>query len=139
MMKIYLTRTLRSDIAGRAGKAGLARKAILVLWAGLLSNLALTATTANAITENKEAYKLYAYVKLINAKEFICLNALWTKESQWSSTARNKSSSAYGIPQLLKMKEKDPYKQIDLGLKYINNRYGTPCNAWAFFKVKGYY
>jgi len=138
-MQMDLTHTLRSDIAGRAGKAGLARKAILVLWAGLLSNLALTATTANAITENKEAYKLYAYVKLINSKEFICLNALWTKESQWSSTARNKSSSAYGIPQLLKMKEKDPYKQIDLGIKYINNRYGTMCNAWAFFKVKGYY
>ena len=138
-MRINLTRTLRSDIAGRAGKAGLARKAILVLWAGLLSSATLTATPVMAITENKEAYKLYAYVKLINAKEFICLNALWTKESQWSSTARNKRSSAMGIPQLLKMKEKDPYKQIDLGLKYIDNRYGTPCNAWAFFKVKGYY
>jgi len=138
-MRIYLTRALRSDIAGRAGKAGLARKAILVLWAGLLSSATLTATPVMAITENKEAYKLYAYVKLINAKEFICLNALWTKESQWSSTARNKSSSAYGIPQLLKMKEKDPYKQIDLGLKYITTRYSTPCNAWAFFKVKGYY
>ena len=138
-MHKYLTRRLRFDIAGRAGKAGVARKAILVLWAGLLSNLALTATTANAITENKEAYKLYAYVKLFNSKEFICLNALWTKESQWSSTARNKKSTAAGIPQLLKLTEKDPYKQIDLGLKYISNRYGTPCNAWAFFKVKGYY
>ena len=138
-MHMNLTRLLRSDIAGRAGKAGVARKAILVLWAGLLSNLALTATTANAITENKEAYKLYAYVKLINAKEFICLNALWTKESQWSAVANNKKSTAYGIPQLLKLKEKDPYKQIDLGLKYISARYSTPCNAWAFFKLKGYY
>ena len=130
---------LRSDIAGRAGKAGLARKAILVLWAGLLSNLALTATIANATTENKEEYKLYTYVKLFNSKEFICVNALWTKESNWSSTSHNKSSSAYGIPQLLKLKEKDPYRQIDLGIKYINNRYGTMCNAWAFYKVKGYY
>jgi hypothetical protein len=138
-MHKYLTRRLRFDIAGRAGKAGLARKAILMLWAGLLSSATLTATTANAITENKEAYKLYAYVKLINAKEFICLNALWTKESQWSAVANNKKSTAYGIPQLLKLKEKDPYKQIDLGLKYISNRYGTSCNAWAFFKLKGYY
>ena len=138
-MQMNLTRALRSDIAGRAGKAGVARKAILVLWAGLLSSATLTATTANAITENKEAYKLYAYVKLINAKEFICLNALWTKESQWSAVANNKKSTAYGIPQLLKLKEKDPYKQIDLGLKYITARYSTPCNAWAFFKVKGYY
>ena len=134
-----LTNTIPSRIAGRAGTAGVARKALQMIWAGLLLNGIMPATTANAITENKEAYKLYAYVKLLNSKEFICLNALWTKESQWSSVARNKSSSAYGIPQLLKMKEKDPYKQIDLGLKYITTRYSTPCNAWAFFKVKGYY
>ena len=136
---MYLTKGVPSRIAGRAGKAGLARKAIQMIWASLLLNGLMPLTPAIATTENKEAYKLYAYVKLINAKEFICLNALWTKESQWSSTARNKKSSAMGIPQLLKMKEKDPYKQIDLGLKYIDNRYGTPCNAWAFFKVKGYY
>ena len=134
-----LTNALRSDIAGRAGTGRIARKAILVLWAGLLSNGIMPATTANAITENKEEYKLYTYVKLFNSKEFICVNALWTKESNWSSTSRNKSSSAYGIPQLLKLKEKDPYRQIDLGIKYINNRYGTMCNAWAFYKVKGYY
>ena len=138
-MQMDLTHTLRSDIAGRAGKAGLARKAILVLWAGLLSNLALTATTANAITENKEAYKLYAYVKLMDSKEFICLNALWTKESNWSSVAKNKKSSAMGIPQLLNMKEKDPFRQIDLGIAYAKKRYGTMCNSWAFFKLNGYY
>ena len=134
-----LTRLLRSDIAGRAGKAGIARKAILVLWAGLLLNAITPATTAYGLKENKEAYKLYAYTKLFNAKEFMCLNALWAKESQWSAVANNKKSTAYGIPQLLKLKEKDPYKQIDLGLKYISNRYGTSCNAWAFFKLKGYY
>jgi hypothetical protein len=134
-----LTRLLRSDIAGRAGKAGIARKAILVLWAGLLPNVTLTATTAYGLTENKEAYKLYAYTKLFNSKEFFCLNALWAKESQWSAIAKNKRSSAFGIPQLLKLKEKDPYKQIDLGLKYIASRYSTPCKAWAFFKLKGYY
>jgi hypothetical protein len=134
-----LTNAVPSRIAGRAGTAGVARKALQMIWAGLLLNGIMPATTANAITENKEAYKLYAYAKLFNSKEFICLNALWTKESQWSAVAKNKKSSAYGIPQLLKMKEKDPYKQIDLGLKYITTRYSTPCNAWAFFKVKGYY
>ena len=134
-----LTMLIPSRIAGRAGKAGIARKALQMIWAGLLLNGIMPATTANAITENKEPYKLYAYTKLFNSKEFICLNALWAKESQWSAIAKNKRSSAYGIPQLLKMKEKDPYKQIDLGLKYIAARYSTPCNAWAFFKLKGYY
>ena len=134
-----LTMLIPSRIAGRAGKAGIARKALQMIWAGLLLNGIMPATTAYAITENKEAYKLYAYVKLINAKEFMCLNALWAKESQWSAIAKNKRSSAFGIPQLLKMKEKDPYRQIDLGLKYISARYSTPCQAWAFFKLKGYY
>lgn len=138
-MQMNLTHAIPSCIAGRAGKAGVARKAIRMIWAGLLLNGLMPATTANAITENKEAYKLYTYVKLFDSKEFICVNALWTKESNWSSTAKNKNSSAMGIPQLLRMKEKDPYKQIDLGIKYINNRYGTMCNAWAFFKLKGYY
>ena len=136
---MYLTKGVPSRIAGRAGKAGLARKALQMIWAGLLLNGLMPVTPAIATTENKEAYKLYAYVKLINAKEFICLNALWTKESNWSATAKNKRSSAMGIPQLLNLKDKDPYNQIDLGLKYIDSRYGTPCNAWAFFKVKGYY
>ncbi len=138
-MRMSLTMLIPSCIAGRAGKAGLARKAIRMIWAGLLLNGILPATTANAITENKEAYKLYAYVKLMDSKEFICLNALWTKESQWSAVAKNKKSSAYGIPQLLKMKEKDPFRQIDLGIAYAQKRYGTMCNAWAFFKLKGYY
>lgn len=138
-MRMYLTSCVSSRIAGRAGKAVVARKAIQMIGAGLLLIGIMPATPAIATSENKEAYKLYAYVKLINAKEFICLNALWSKESNWSSTAHNKRSSAMGIPQLLNLKDKDPYNQIDLGLKYINSRYGTPCNAWAFFKVKGYY
>ncbi|MCX5690587.1 MAG: class I SAM-dependent methyltransferase [Planctomycetota bacterium] len=59
--------------------------------------------------------------------------------SHCAGYSNNKKSSAYGIPQLLNMKERDPYKQIDLGIKYINARYTTACNAYLFFKAKGYY
>ena len=134
-----LTNAVPSRIAGRAGKAGVARKALQMIGASLLLNGLMPLTPAIATTENKEAYKLYAYVKLMDSKEFICLNALWTKESNWSSVAKNKKSTAMGIPQLLNMKEKDPFRQIDLGIAYAKKRYGTMCNAWAFFKVKGYY
>ena len=134
-----LTNAVPSRIAGRAGKAGVARKALQMIGASLLLNGLMPLTPAIATTENKEAYKLYAYVKLMDSKEFICLNALWTKESNWSSVAKNKKSSAMGIPQLLNMKEKDPFRQIDLGIAYAKKRYSTMCNAWAFFKVKGYY
>lgn len=74
-----------------------------------------------------------------NFKEFYCVSDLWYKESRWSPTAKNAKSSAYGIPQLLKLKSKDPFYQIDKGLIYIKDRYSTACNALAFHNRKGYY
>ena len=113
------------------------RKAISSLGAVMLSGV--LCSNAIAATPVTEIYKTYAHIKLNNHKEYICLERLWTKESNWNSRSKNKKSSAMGIPQLLNMKERDPYKQIDLGLKYIDKRYTTACNAWAFFKAKGYY
>ena len=69
-----------------------------------------------------------------------CLDKLWTRESQWTTTAENTSSGAYGIPQSLpgdKMAsvaddwKTNPATQIRWGLGYIKGRYGTPCSAWA--------
>ena len=96
-------------------------------------------TTAIAYNPNVEAYKLYAHIKLLDDKQYRCLVVLWRMESQWSPTAKNKKSSAYGIPQLLKMTERNPYKQIDLGLKYIAKRYGNPCKALDHHKKVGHY
>ena len=99
-------------------------------------------TAVNAVTKypiEKDYYKLYSHNKLISAKQYLCLDALWTKESQWNPRANNKRSSAYGIPQLLKLKTNDPYKQIDAGLKYISYRYGNPCKALAYHLKTGHY
>lgn len=72
--------------------------------------------------------------------EWKALFALWDKESRWDYTADNPRSSAYGIPQLLNMDEKTPMaRQIDLGLKYIQTRYGTPTKALAFHNRHGWY
>jgi hypothetical protein len=87
-----------------------------------------------------DAYKIYAHIKIGSYKEFRCIEKLWTKESNWRPKAKNKLSTAYGIPQLLKLKETNPYKQIDLGLKYIDKRYkGSPCKALDHHKKKGWY
>jgi hypothetical protein len=99
-------------------------------------------TPAKADDPNKELYKLYAHMKLGNDKQYRCLVTLWRLESQWSPTAANKHSSAFGIPQLLKMKETNPYKQIDLGLKYINHHRlykGDVCKALDHHKKVGHY
>jgi hypothetical protein len=96
-------------------------------------------TPAKAYNPNVESYKLYAHMKLLDDKQYRCLVTLWRLESNWSPTAKNPKSSARGIPQLLKMTERNPYKQIDLGLKYIAYRYGNPCKALDHHKKVGHY
>jgi hypothetical protein len=82
--------------------------------------------------------KTYAKWQL-STKEFKCLNKLWYKESRWNHEADNPHSTAYGIPQLLKMTETNPLKQVDLGLKYIKHRYDNPCNALKFHIKRNWY
>jgi hypothetical protein len=75
-----------------------------------------------------------------NFEQFYCLDEIVYKESRWNYKAKNPKSSAYGLFQILKSKEKDPIKQIDNGLKYINARYdGCACTALAHHKAKGWY
>ena len=73
----------------------------------------------------------------VSGKEYSCLSKLWGKESAWNHKADNPHSTAYGIPQILGMKERDPIKQVDLGLKYIKHRHNTPCQAWKTWKRNG--
>ena len=133
-----LTGALASQLAGEPLRR-IARRRCLVL-VGVLCVMGIT--PANATDPNKELYKLYAHMKLGNDKQYRCLVTLWRLESQWSPTTKNKHSSAFGIPQLLKMKETNPYKQIDLGLKYINYHKlykGDVCKALAHHKKVGHY
>ena len=130
-----LTRTLASQLAGEPLRR-IARRRCLVL-VGLYCVIGIT--PAKAYDPNVESYKLYAHMKLLDDKSYRCLVILWRMESQWSPIAKNKKSSAYGIPQLLKMTQTNPYKQIDLGLKYIAYRYGNPCKALDHHKKVGHY
>ena len=115
------------------------------IWLGMLqSSLVIASINNNAYAINnndieKEKYKLYSHIKLTNSRQYLCLEQLWTRESQWNPRANNKRSTAYGIPQLLKLKTKDPYLQIDAGLKYIAHRYGTPCKALGYHLKHGHY
>ena len=70
-----------------------------------------------------------------------CLEKLWDKESHWTTTAKNKSSGAYGIAAGGAGVEDGHGRrsdwswptrtQIKWGLGYIKGRYKTPCAAWA--------
>ena len=138
MLYRYLTMAVRSMLASEPLRR-IARGLSLVLLAGLFVFGNTTNAIAVSTQRDKENYKLYAHIKLLNAKEYRCLELLWTRESRWDPRADNPKSSAFGIPQLLKMKELDPFKQIDLGLKYIAHKHRTPCKAWQFHKQRGWY
>jgi hypothetical protein len=73
---------------------------------------------------------------------------LWNQESDWNPTADNSSSGAYGIPQALPASKMasagsdwktNPRTQIDWGLGYIHDRYGTPQMAWAHEVANNWY
>ena len=135
---MYLTNAVRSTLAGEPLRR-IARRRSLVLLAGrvLFTNM----PTAKAVSTARDinTYKLYAHIKLLDAKEYRCVELLWNRESQWNPKANNPNSSAYGIPQLLKLKDKDPYTQIDKGLAYIKHRHLTPCKAWHYYRMTGHY
>lgn len=138
-MKRYLTAVLRFGRA-REPQLRMARLRLLTLFGAL--TVITAATIKPAYSSDVEMFKLYAHMKVANDKQYRCLVTLWTKESNWRPTARNPKSTAFGIPQLLKMKETNPFKQIDLGIKYLNAHRvykGDVCKALAIHKIKGHY
>ena len=104
----------------------------------------------NAATAQHIAYVLMSQAPWhFNPKtQYPCLDSLWTRESNWTTTSENKSSGAYGIPQALPGDKMAPYgsdwrtnpkPQIEWGLSYIKGRYGSPCGAWDHSQATGWY
>jgi hypothetical protein len=84
-------------------------------------------------------YKQYILITLNDIDETHCLVELYVAESGLNPKARN--GSHYGIPQgrskyLTKV---DGTKQIDWGIKYNLNRYGSMCKALEHYKIKGWH
>ena len=105
------------------------------------------ASSAASSAAPRGSFKDYAMSKVGSAEQFGCLEKLWGKESGWNPNAQNPTSTAYGIPQFLNStwastgiaKTSDGYRQIDAGLIYIENRFGSPCGAWSHSQAKGWY
>lgn len=109
-------------------------------------------TAPPAAVPDPGSAKAYAYTAIAargwGEEQYNCLVSLWQKESGWNVAAMNKSSGAYGIPQSLpgsKMSsagsdwETNAGTQIEWGLGYITDRYGSPCGAWAKSQNSGWY
>ena len=77
--------------------------------------------------------------------EWDALVWLWNHESSWLWYADNPGSDAYGIPQALPGSKMGPgwqddgAVQIDWGLSYIAQRYGSPTQAVAWWQQHNWY
>ena len=94
--------------------------------------------------------KSYARCKVTDAfvsDEWGAFEYLVHKESSWRPEAQNPKSTAYGLMQFLDStwatvgceKTSDPKKQIDCGIDYIIDRYGTPTKAKVFHNQNNWY
>jgi len=81
-----------------------------------------------------------------SASQMSCLRPMWIGESHWSY--REVTGRYIGIPQTTvgvvnkygyseSSYRANPEVQVEVGLKYIRDRYGSPCAAWAFWKRQG--
>ena len=86
--------------------------------------------------------------QIVPAGQFQCFSNIVDHESTWNYQAVNPSSGAYGLVQAYpgsKMSsvgadwQTNPATQIKWGLNYMNERYGSPCDAWSFWQANGSY
>jgi hypothetical protein len=108
------------------------------------------ATARTTLTQTYAPGTVQALAESIigNATQFQCFSNIVSHESGWDYTATNPSSGAYGLVQALpgdKMASvgadwrTNPATQIKWGLNYMNSRYGSPCDAWAYWQVNRSY
>ena len=123
--------------------------------ASQMSEMAIVAGISQQVEMARSIVGAKKVAKTIMSSEFAwgddqysCLNRLWTKESHWNYKAHNYRSGAHGIAQALpavKMEvisddwRTNPVTQIRWGLRYIDIRYETPCDAWAKWRSHRYY
>jgi hypothetical protein len=138
----YLTPSLLSLRLRRAAEADSSQErkiglgAVYAITASLLITSIPEATAKNYSVDH---LKLYAHSRILDYKEFQCFNRIITKESRWSYLAKNGSHFGLGQMRSKHYRDLDPYRQIDATLRYITNRYGTSCKAWAFHQERNYY
>jgi peptidoglycan hydrolase-like protein with peptidoglycan-binding domain len=85
-----------------------------------------------------------------SSSQMSCLAALWERESGWRYWVSNPNGIYRGIPQTssrvwgalgysTSQYMNSPEIQIKVGTHYIKGRYGTPCNAWSFWRSRHWY
>ncbi|MFH9861725.1 transglycosylase SLT domain-containing protein [Streptomyces sp. NPDC017202] len=86
--------------------------------------------------------------QMVPGGQYQCFSNIVDHESSWNYKAVNASSGAYGLFQALPAGkyasagadwQTNPATQIKWGLNYMNDRYGSPCDAWSFWQANHWY
>lgn len=86
--------------------------------------------------------------QIVGGGQFQCFSNIVERESTWNYQAQNPSSGAYGLVQAYPASKMssvgadwrtNPATQIKWGVKYMNERYGSPCDAWEFWQANHSY
>ncbi|MFF2507052.1 transglycosylase SLT domain-containing protein [Streptomyces sp. NPDC058067] len=130
-MSATILRRIATPKKALAGVALAAATAGMVMAAAPASNAA--SASPKAIAQQK-----------MSAAQFQCFDKIVSHESGWNPHATNASSGAYGLVQALPANKMasaggdwktNPETQIKWGLTYMNERYGSPCGAWAHWQT----
>lgn len=137
-LHFYLYACLGSVRSNRSKRAAKLKSSLgaFIAFGGVFTLMQVAPANAASDIDN---LKLYAHSRVIDYKQFQCLNELITKESRWNVHARN--GSHYGLGQMRNPKYRvlDGYTQIDWTIRYIKGRYGSMCNALHFMRKNGYH
>ncbi|GAB2841554.1 transglycosylase SLT domain-containing protein [Streptomyces deserti] len=108
----------------------------------------MAAAPAQAATTEASSAQAIAKKMIGNSAQYECFSKIVDHESDWNVNATNASSGAYGLVQALpaaKMAsagsdwKTNPATQIEWGLDYMKDRYGSACDAWSFWQANGWY
>ena len=104
----------------------------------LLSGSAYAYAPTHTLITIQQTPKQYAKATL-PIRQYKCALELYTRESNWRANAKN--GSHYGIPQgrSIYLKTATPIAQVKWGIKYVDARYGSMCQALTHFKNKGWH
>ncbi|WP_030571546.1 aggregation-promoting factor C-terminal-like domain-containing protein [Streptomyces aureocirculatus] len=139
-MSVSLLRRIASP------KKALATGAVAAAATGMVFAAAPAQAAPAAATS--DSAKAVAQRMISDDAQFKCFDRIVAHESGWDVNAKNASSGAYGLVQALpgsKMAsagadwQTNPETQIEWGVKYMKDRYGSPCDAWSFWQANGHY
>jgi hypothetical protein len=137
---------IEAERAAAEAKAAEEQRRILAEQAAVLARAKAQVEAARAAAEipvnSIQAIAHDLTVSVWGEGEWMAMDTLIRRESNYNLYAVNRSSGACGLPQAnpcSKLADRSAQGQINWMVQYIQSRYGTPSRALQFHNIFGYY